>query len=45
MKTKQVPVIITLVAGLVTCLIGFMMQMDANQFIKTLVIVKLFKWW
>ena len=41
MKTKQVPVIITLVAGLVTCLIGFMMQMDANQFIKTLVIVLL----
>ncbi|MEY8392092.1 hypothetical protein D3Z36_03595 [Lachnospiraceae bacterium] len=39
MKTKQVPVIITLVAGLVTCLIGFMMQMNANQFIKTLVVV------
>ncbi|MCI9080719.1 MAG: hypothetical protein HFI70_00055 [Lachnospiraceae bacterium] len=39
MKTKQVPVMITLVAGLVTCLIGFVMQMKAAEFIKVLVIV------
>ncbi len=41
MKTKQVPVIITLTAGLITCLIGFVMQMKADEFVKTLVIVLL----
>lgn len=39
MKTKQVPVIITLIAGLITCVIGIVMQMETNQFMKTLVIV------
>ncbi len=39
MKTKQVPVIITLVAGLVTCILGFTMHMESAQFVKTLVIV------
>ena len=39
MKTKQVPVLITLVAGFVTCIIGFIRQMETTQFIKTFVIV------
>ena len=39
MKTKQVPVMITLVAGLITCLIGFVMQMETARFVKALVIV------
>lgn len=39
MKTKQVPVIITLVAGLITCILGFTMHMGAAQFVRTLVIV------
>lgn len=39
MKTKQVPVMITLVAGLITCLLGFVTQMETSQFIMTLVIV------
>ncbi len=39
MKTKQIPVLITLVAGLTTCIIGIMMQMETNRFMKTLVVV------
>lgn len=39
MKTKQVPVIITLVAGLITCILGFTMHMGTAQFVRTLVIV------
>lgn len=39
MNTKQVPVIITLVAGLVTCILGFTMHMDSARFVRTLVIV------
>ncbi len=39
MKTKQVPVLITLVAGLVTCILGFTMHMGTGQFVRTLVIV------
>lgn len=39
MKTKQVPVIITLIAGLITCIVGIAMQMETNQFMKILVIV------
>ena len=34
MKTKQVPIIITLIAGLMTCIIGFVMQMETGQFVK-----------
>lgn len=34
MKTKQVPIIITLIAGLVTCIIGFVMRMETGQFVK-----------
>ncbi|MCI9645890.1 MAG: hypothetical protein HFH40_03620 [Lachnospiraceae bacterium] len=34
MKTKQVPIIITLIAGLITCIIGFVMQMETGQFVK-----------
>ena len=41
MKTKQVPVIITLVAGLITCILGFTMHMESGQFVSTLVIVLL----
>ncbi len=41
MKTKQVPVIITLVAGLITCILGFTMHMEAARFVRTLVIVLL----
>ena len=39
MKTKQVPIIITLIAGLVTCIIGFMEQMEMGQFVKIWIIV------
>lgn len=39
MKTKQIPIMITLAAGLLTCILGFVMQMETNQFVKTLVIV------
>ena len=39
MKTKHIPVLITLVAGLTTCIIGIMMQMETNRFMKTLVVV------
>ena len=38
MKTKQVPVIITLVAGLITCILGFTMHMEAARFVRTLVL-------
>ena len=34
MRTKQVPIIITLIAGLITCIIGFVMQMETGQFVK-----------
>ena len=34
MKTKQVPIIITLIAGVITCIIGFVMQMETGQFVK-----------
>lgn len=33
-ETKQVPIIITLIAGLITCIIGFVMQMETGQFVK-----------
>lgn len=39
MKTKQIPILITLAAGLITSILGFVMQMETNQFVKTLVIV------
>lgn len=39
MKTKQVPIIITLVAGLAICIIGFLTRMETKQFVKTWVIV------
>lgn len=39
MKTKQVPVIITLVAGLITCILGFTMHMETAKFVQTLVII------
>lgn len=39
MKTKQVPVIITLVAGLITCILGFTMHMETARFVRTLVII------
>lgn len=39
MKTKQVPIIITLIAGFITCIIGIMMHMETGQFVKTWVIV------
>lgn len=39
MKTKQVPIIITLIAGFITCIIGIKMQMETGQFVKTWVIV------
>ena len=34
MKTKQVPIIITFIVGLITCIIGFVMQMETGQFVK-----------
>lgn len=39
MKTKQVPIIITLIAGLTICIIGFVTRMETAQFVKTWVIV------
>mgnify|MGYP001057646125 CR=1 FL=1 len=39
MKTKQVPIIITLVAGLTICIIGFVTRMETAQFVKTWAIV------
>lgn len=39
MKTKQVPIIITLIAGFVTCIIGFMTQMETKQFVEIWIIV------
>ena len=39
MKTKQVPIIITLAAGLITCIIGVVMHMETGQFVKTWSIV------
>ena len=39
MKTKQVPVIITLIAGLITCILGFKMHMGTAQFVRTVVII------
>ena len=39
MKTKQVPILITLIAGLTTCILGIVMPMETNQFMTTLVIV------
>ena len=39
MKTKQVLIIITLIAGFLTCVIGFATQMETAQFVKTWVIV------
>ena len=35
MNTKQVPIIITLAAGLITCIIGVVMHMETGQFVKT----------
>ena len=35
MKTKQVPSIITLIAGLTICIIGFLTRMETGQFVKT----------
>ena len=35
MKTKQVPIIITLIAGLTICIIGFLTRMETGQFVKT----------
>ncbi|MCI9492913.1 MAG: hypothetical protein HFH42_07285 [Lachnospiraceae bacterium] len=34
MKTKQVPIIIALIAGLTICIIGFVTQMETGQFVK-----------
>lgn len=39
MKTKQIPAIIMLIAGLVISIIGIVMQMDSTRFLKILSIV------
>ena len=39
MKTKQVPITITLIAGFVTCVIGFATHMETAQFVKVWVSV------
>lgn len=41
MKTKQVPIIITLLAGFITCIIGIAMHMETGRFVKTWGIVLL----
>lgn len=38
MKTKQVPAIIMLVAGLCVCIIAFLRQMEVKTFLKTLLL-------
>lgn len=39
MKTKQVPVVITLIAGLCTCILGFITHMETTRFVWTLLVV------
>lgn len=39
MKTKQVPIIIALIAGLTICIIGFYTQMETGQFVTTWAVV------
>lgn len=39
MKTKQIPAIIMLMAGLAVSIVGIISQMEAMQFLKILVIV------
>ena len=39
MKTKQVPAIIMLVAGFITCIISIVQHMEFGDFVKTLFIV------
>lgn len=39
MKTKQIPVLITLIAGLITCIISFVNQVSMDRFVKTLCLV------
>lgn len=38
MKTKQVPAIVMLAAGFCVCIIAFMRQMEAKDFLKTLLL-------
>ena len=39
MKTKQVPAIVMLTAGFVTCVISIMQHMDFGRFLKILLLV------
>ncbi len=39
MKTKQVPITITLIAGFVTCVIGFLTHMEMARFVRVWVTV------
>ena len=39
MKTKQVPAIVMLLAGLLTCVISIVQHMEFGKFVKTLFIV------
>lgn len=41
MKTKQIPAIVMLLAGLIICVIGFIQHWEMNSFLKTLLIVLL----
>lgn len=39
MKTKQIPAIIMLVAGFITCVISIFQRLEAGRFLKLLLIV------
>lgn len=39
MKTKQIPVLITLIAGLITCIVSFLYQINTVSFVKALFLV------
>lgn len=39
MKTKPIPALITLAAGLITCIISFIYQVSIEDFLKSLLLV------
>ncbi len=36
MKTKQIPILIALAAGLITCIVSFLNQVSMEQFVRNL---------
>ncbi len=39
MKTKQIPAIIMLIAGFITCIVGIFKQFEAGRFLEILLLV------